>query len=123
MSAWRRIAIEHVPSCKKTIEEAEHTVFMWLNLFLDLIDEEKIIDEKTAQEIHQFAFWCLTDWRQNKKANRKLSDSAYSFYESLLTSNQAKEQLMKYYSPEELTFLKKIYPEWFPADLLNIQIY
>lgn len=38
MSAWRRIAIEQVPSCQKTIEEAKDPYRMWLDLYHELLD-------------------------------------------------------------------------------------
>jgi len=59
MSAWRRIAIEHIPSCQKTIEETENPCAIWIRLAGELGDfrdarfapNEYEIDEAKAYEI------------------------------------------------------------------------
>ncbi|MBV9865643.1 MAG: hypothetical protein JO316_09855 [Abitibacteriaceae bacterium] len=60
MSLWRRIALEQVPSCKHTIEQARNPNSLWYGLYDDLIEaylEQPPNREKIGQ-IYEFALWC-----------------------------------------------------------------
>lgn len=117
MSAWRRIAIEHVPSCQKTIEEAKDPSRMWIDLYHELYDCHikrghpivHTINEQKSSEIYQFAFLCL-----NNKVHLLLSLYVGAFFGYVL--NCEMEYLLQHH-PGQLTHLKKIYPEDFPSDI------
>lgn len=110
MSAWRRIALEHVPSCKQIIEEAGNFVSMWTSFLIEVTDRHA--DSTSVHQIHRFAFLCLKD-----KINFKLSEGALLFYDTLLRIPAEDVQfLLMYYSPAELNFLRKTFSEQFPPN-------
>ncbi len=117
MSAWRRIAIENIPSCKQTIEEAKDPCWMWLDLRHELYDchiERGLplvhtINEQKSSEIYRFAFLCL-----NGNVHPLLSGYVGAFFEYVL--NCEIEYLLQHH-PGQLTHLKKLYPNEFPSDL------
>lgn len=124
MSAWRRIAIDHIPSCKKTIEEAEDPGAMWIRLagevgdFRDarLAPKGYEIDEAKAHEIHRFAFECLRG-----KVNPVLSRYAFYFYNELFDSprDEILKDIPHHYSSGELDHLKRRFPGSFPSKIMH----
>ncbi len=75
MSRWRRVAIEHVPSCKLTIEKADSVGAMWSDLFGEVdyswtlhhwSESTRMPTEQTLREVFAYALHCekSRDWRQ-----------------------------------------------------------
>jgi hypothetical protein len=124
MSAWRRLAIEHIPSCKKIIEEAEDPGAMWIRLAGELGGFQYVrhapmryeIDETKAHEIHRFAFECLRG-----KVNPVLSRYAFYFYSELfdLPRDEILKDIPHHYATGELNHLKKCFPYSFPSKIMH----
>lgn len=91
MSQWRRIAIERVPSCKRSIEEAENPMALWIELYFELEQayETEPPQEETIHQIYGYAFQCLDSSRNNDL----LTAVVCTFFEHLPTHGKVRHDL------------------------------
>jgi hypothetical protein len=63
MSAWRRIAIERMPTLRQKISAARNPFELWIELryVLHTIYERDIVEDKLVAAIYDYASWCLAE--------------------------------------------------------------
>ena len=82
MSAWRRIAIEEVPACKRIIEQAKDPATLWSELYRELEDSYcRPRDEEKIRQIYRFFLLCLRSPKY-KTLNYVLEDFIRRLFQS-----------------------------------------
>jgi len=104
MSAWRRVALEMIPQCRKLIEQSENVSMLWIELHLAFeraYEEPK--DAALIASIYRYASWCLKD-SHNVNVQTAV---VVAFYEHLPVGSQAvREEMPQWLSQEDFEGLR-----------------
>jgi len=107
MSAWRRIAIERMPTLQKIIAAADNSYGLWIELRLEMnrVYEREPVDDALIASIYGYGSWCLAEAHNNDLATSAL----VCFYEHLPTDPPIRGDVGRWLSVEDFNGLKNIF--------------
>lgn len=72
MSAWRRKALEYLPSCRNTIQHADSASFLWCELSCDFRNAVKKNDQTFVDGTLKYLRWCT-----GNTASKEIQQAVY----------------------------------------------
>ena len=107
MSAWRRIAIERLPSLQKEIASADNIHVLWVELrsAMNRVYAQEPIDDAVIAAIYGYGSWCLTQARNDGIATAAL----FGFYEHLPTDPLIRVDVGRWLSVADFDGLRNIF--------------
>ncbi len=106
MSAWRREALQRLPNHKRTIEQAESPMALWIELrgVCERALENDPIAEEDAGAIFAYARHCLESRHPDLP-----TAVACAFYENIVTSEAVQAHIHRWVSGQEFRDLEPIF--------------
>jgi hypothetical protein len=118
MSAWRRVAIEMMPSMQRHVAMATNPCDLWITLCMELnrLYESDLADDAIVAGIYCYGRWCLTDARNGDLATA----ACVCFYEHIPTDSGIRQDAARWLSIEEFDGLKEIFAYHLGPDELTL---
>lgn len=113
MSAWRRAAIEFLPSQRELVERSEFVGMLWVELwFLSCDAHRPPVNDAIIRGSYQFAEWTLRNTHDDDMA----TFTCCHFYEDLPEEPLVRKQMPKYLSRADVLGLSDIFKQRIGAD-------
>ena len=111
MSAWRREAIARLPELRKMIAAAPSVMYMWNELWWPFRDayERQPRDEDFIRRVYAYADWCERAPRTRDAGTDPPTAVAVAFYENLPTHPAVREDMPRWFTPEQIAISKGIF--------------
>jgi hypothetical protein len=113
MSAWRRAAIEFLPSQKKLIEHSDSVGMLWVELWFVFCDAHRHpVNDTIIRGTYQFADWTLAKSRDDDMA----TSTCCHFYEHLPEEPEVRKQMPRFMSRADVLANSEIFKQRMGAD-------
>ena len=104
MTQWRDKAVEMFPELTAALETAETPYLLWFDLWdaFEKAYDKTPKDESLIRRIYQYSDWCSQQPRRETAADDLLTCVAVCFYEHIPCSAKAREDMPRWFQPEDL---------------------
>ena len=106
MSAWRRLALQRLQKCSKTIERAENIRSLWTDLWLEFERAyQDPVDEDFIASVYEYGSWCLVG-----SHNSEIQTAAIiGFYERLPLTDRIRKDMPNNLSRADFFGLEEVF--------------
>jgi hypothetical protein len=121
MSAWRRVALDHLSEYKRLIAEARNPMSLWIDLefeFESIYSKTKqgsSLDDDLVGRFYKYANWRLGTAETAQRPTEISSAVTCAFFEHIILIEKIREDMHRWLSPRHLEILSGSFTYHYPA--------